>query len=87
MTDEIIRPSDLRRTLNVTKIDELVGLDDIAELYGCSRWKARDHIVKSPGFPNIVPGSSWKQPRWLASDVRRFLRGETQQLPSDAVSA
>lgn len=68
-------------------IDELVGIEDIAALYQCSRWKARDHIVKSPGFPNIVPGSSWKQPRWLASDVRRFLRGETQQARADAVSA
>lgn len=69
------------------RIDELVGIEDIAELYKVSRWKARDHIVKSPGFPNIVPGSSWKQPRWLASDVRRFLRGETQQARADAVSA
>lgn len=69
------------------KIDELVGLDDIAELYGCSRWKARDHIVKSPGFPDIVPGSSWKQPRWLASDVRQFLRRKPQNTPNEPATA
>ena len=54
--------------------DELLTIDDIAKLYKCSRWHARDHIVKSPGFPPFAPGTSWKKPRWLASDVRRWLR-------------
>lgn len=54
--------------------DELLTLDDIAAMYKVSRWRARDHIVKDPAFPPPAPGTTWRKPRWLASDVRRFLR-------------
>lgn len=59
--------------------DELLTLDDIAELYKVSRWQARDSVVKSEGFPPIAPGTTWKKPRWLASDVRRFLRRRSHE--------
>lgn len=54
--------------------DELLTLDDIAEMYKVSRWQARDNIVKSPGFPVPAPGTTWKKPRWLASEVQSFIR-------------
>lgn len=59
--------------------DELLTIDDIADLYKVSRWQARDSVVKSEGFPHIAPGTTWKKPRWLASDVRRFLRRKSQE--------
>jgi len=55
--------------------DELMTLDDIADLYQVKRKYARDMIVKRIGFPSIVPGSSDRFPRWLSSDVRDYLRG------------
>lgn len=53
--------------------EELLTIDDIADLYKVSRWQARDSIVKAPGFPKTAPGTTWKKPRWLASDVRKYL--------------
>jgi hypothetical protein len=60
-------------------MDELLTIDDIAELYKVSRWQARDNVVKSEGFPPIAPGTTWKKPRWLATDVRRFLRRQSHE--------
>lgn len=64
--------------------DELWTLDDIAALYKVSRWQARDNIVKAPGFPNPAPGTTWKKPRWLAADVRQFLRRKPAKIPQSA---
>ena len=61
--------------------DELLTLDDIAGIYKVSRWQARDEIVKRPGFPDIAPGTTWKKPRWLSSDVWSFLRRKPAKLP------
>jgi predicted RNA-binding protein with PUA-like domain len=61
--------------------DELLTLDDIAAMYKVSRWQARDNIVKAPGFPAYAPGTTWKKPRWLASEVRAFLRRRPAQIP------
>lgn len=54
--------------------DEILTLDDIAELYKVKRQQARDFIVKQPGFPAMVPGSSHRLPRWLKSDVMSYIR-------------
>lgn len=59
--------------------EELLTIDDIAALYKCSRWHVRDRLVKTPGFPDRAPGTSWRKPRWLASDVRRWLRTASQK--------
>jgi len=61
--------------------EELLTLDDIAALYKVSRWQARDNIVKAPGFPAYAPGTTWKKPRWLASEVRAFLRRKPAPIP------
>lgn len=63
--------------------DELMTYDDIASLYKTTRDKARRYIVKRPGFPDIAPGSTWRDPRWLSSEVRAYLRRRTAKIPHD----
>ena len=54
--------------------EELLTLEDLAELYRCSRRHARDVITKKIGFPSFAPGSTPRNPLWLRDDVRDFLR-------------
>lgn len=54
--------------------DELLTLEDIAQLYKVNRRQARDAIVKAPDFPAIAPGSTPRKPRWSAVAVRRYIR-------------
>ncbi len=61
--------------------DELLTIDDIAKLYKVNRPRARDTIVKQPGFPDIAPGSTWRLPRWRASDVWAFINGSSVRSP------
>lgn len=55
-----------------------LNLDDIALLWRCSRRRARDVVVKAPGFPARAPGSSWRHPVWLDEDVTNYLRGQSK---------
>lgn len=57
--------------------DELITIQDIADLYRCSYNTARDQKVKTIGFPSPVPGSSTRIPLWLRSDVSAFLHRKT----------
>lgn len=59
--------------------DEILTIEDIASLYKVTRERARDNIVKQPGFPDLAPGSTWRQPRWVASEVRAFIRRRSPQ--------
>lgn len=59
--------------------DEILTIDDIASLYKVSRERARDTIVKQPGFPEFAPGSTWRLPRWVASEVRAYIRRQSPQ--------
>lgn len=59
--------------------DEILTLDDIAAMYKVSRERARDNIVKLPGFPDLAPGSTWRIPRWVASEVRAYIRRRSPQ--------
>lgn len=56
--------------------DELMDIQDIANLFRCSYTTARDLKVKTTGFPDPVPGSSVRKPLWLRSEVRAFLHGK-----------
>lgn len=51
----------------------IMTIDDIAETCLVGRRYARDHIIKRPGFPPRIPGSSHKKPMWLTSAVRDYL--------------
>jgi hypothetical protein len=66
---------------------DLLTIDDIAEMYKVSRWQARDQIVKASGFPQIAPGSTWRKPRWLASEVRDFLHRRPHKSRTEAATA
>lgn len=61
--------------------DEILTIDDIASLYKVSRERARDTIVKRPDFPELAPGSTWRQPRWVAAEVRAYIRRRSPQSP------
>lgn len=63
--------------------DELLDYDDIAALYKVKRERARDTIVKQPGFPDLAPGTTWRQPRWVAAEVRSYIRRRSPQSPRD----
>lgn len=59
--------------------DEILTLEDIAAMYKVSRERARDTIVKRPDFPDLAPGSTWRQPRWVAAEVRAYIRRRSPQ--------
>ena len=62
----------------------LLTLDDIAALYKTTRTRAR-LIVKMPGFPQFAPGTTWRQPRWIESEVWTFIRrGRPPRVDEDA---
>jgi hypothetical protein len=51
----------------------VMSLDDIAEVFCVSRRVARDKIVKDPGFPPTIPGSSERKMMWAKSAVMEYL--------------
>lgn len=57
--------------------DELLTLDDLADMYRCSRRHARDVITKLLGFPKSAPGSTARNPLWLRLEIRNFLHRKT----------
>lgn len=67
-------------------MDDLLTADDLAALYKVSRRQVLDVVVKTPGFPAIAPGATWKKPRWSRSDVRRFLRRGSHESRNSAAS-
>lgn len=52
---------------------KLLKVEDIAGIWQCSRFYARDVLTKRPDFPRPVPGSTPRHPRWLLDDVRAFV--------------
>ena len=64
--------------------DEILTIDDIAKLYKTERSKAMRYIVKRPGFPEFAPGSTWRDPRWVATEVRAYLRRRPAKIPQEA---
>ncbi len=53
-----------------------LGLEEIAKLWRCTRRRARDVIVKAPGFPPCVPCSKRGNPLWLEEAVYEYMRRE-----------
>ena len=50
--------------------------DDLASLLGLKRKTVIDHYTKQPGFPAPL---SPRRPRWLESEVRRFMQRKSVQ--------
>lgn len=67
--------------------EELLTLDEIAELYRCSRRHARDVIVKMVGFPEIAPGSTQRNPLWLRAEVKAFLHRKSAKVRTNPAQA
>jgi hypothetical protein len=59
----------------MTKQD-LLTLQDIADIYRTSYRQARDVVTKHPGFPKPIPASSSHRPLWLRETIEAFVRGE-----------
>lgn len=58
---------------------ELLTIDQVADLYQCSRSRARDHIVKLPGFPAPAQGTTAGRRLWFRRAVVAFMAGEKFQ--------
>ncbi len=67
--------------------DELMTLNDIAEMHKCTRAHARDVIVKLPGFPDQAPTSRPRHQLWIRSEVRAFVTRKPTQIPHTARQA
>ncbi|ONN64797.1 hypothetical protein BTM36_22100 [Herbaspirillum sp. VT-16-41] len=58
--------------------DELMTIEDIAEMHKCSLRHARDIIVKTPGFPLEAPTSRPRLRLWIRAEVMNFVtRGQS----------
>lgn len=57
---------------------KLLTLEDISRMYKVSIRTARDVIVRTPGFPQPVPGSK-RNRRWLADTIHAYLSGKIPQ--------
>lgn len=58
---------------------DLLTLAEIADMHHCNRARARDVIVKLPGFPAPTPTSTPRNRLWLRRDVEAFLSGDCTQ--------
>lgn len=54
-------------------MNDLMTLEEIAQLWHCSRRHARDVLTKLPGFPPRARGSTLKNPVWLRKRVLAYL--------------
>jgi hypothetical protein len=54
-------------------VNELMRLEDIAQMHYCSLRHARDVLVKLPGFPKEAPTSTPRKRLWLRSEVFAFV--------------
>lgn len=54
-------------------MNDLMTLDDIAQMHHCSMRHARDVLVKLPGFPEEAPTSTPRNRLWLRSEIQDFI--------------
>lgn len=62
-------------------MNDLLTLDDIAQMHRCSLRHARDVIVKLPQFPPEAPTSTPRNRLWLRSEVRAFIHRKPARIP------
>jgi hypothetical protein len=67
--------------------DELMTIQDIADLFRCNYRTARDVKTKLVGFPDRAPGSSVRIPLWLRTDVQCFLHAKSAKTRTNPASA
>ena len=54
-------------------MDDLLTLDDLAQMHRCTVRHARDVLVKIPGFPPEAPTSTPRKRLWLRAEIRAFI--------------
>ncbi|MEJ7932532.1 hypothetical protein WG922_21360 [Ramlibacter sp. AN1015] len=62
-------------------MNDLMTLDEIAQMHRCSVRHARDVLVRLPGFPDEAPTSTPRNRLWLRSEVRAFVHRKPAQIP------
>ena len=56
---------------------KLLTPDELAALFQLKRRTVMDTVARQPGFPKSVTGT--QKPRWIYSDVVKFLRAKSAQ--------
>lgn len=62
-------------------MNDLMTLEDIAQMHHCSMRHARDVLVKLAGFPREAPTSTPRNRLWLRAEVRAFVHRKPAQIP------
>lgn len=65
-------------------MNDLLTLQDIADMNRCSMRHARDVLVKLPGFPSEAPTSTPRNRLWLKTEVRAFIHRKPMQMAKHA---
>lgn len=68
-------------------MNDLMTLDELAEMNRCSVRHARDVLVKLPGFPSEAPTSTPRNRLWLRSEVRAFIHRKPARIPQPTLRA
>jgi hypothetical protein len=68
-------------------MNDLMTLDDLAQMNHCSVRHARDVLVKLAGFPDEAPTSTPRNRLWLRSEVRAFVHRKPAQIPQNRLRA
>jgi hypothetical protein len=68
-------------------MNDLLTLDEIAQMNHCSVRHARDVLVKLDGFPDEAPTSTPRNRLWLRSEVRAFIHRKPAQIPQHRLRA
>ena len=66
-------------TVNLIPQSPIMGLEDVAKLYGVSNKVARDRIVRSDGFPKPITGSTDRKRLWSRVEIEQHV--QANQLP------
>lgn len=68
-------------------MNDLMTLEDIAQMHHCSMRHARDVLVKIPGFPQEAPTSTPRNRLWLRNEVRAFVGRKVARIPHGRLQA
>lgn len=68
-------------------MSDLLTIEEIAALHRCDSRRARDVIVRQPGFPVPAPTSTPRRRLWVRNEVKAFINRKHAQIPHDARKA
>lgn len=68
-------------------MNDLLTLEDIAQMHHCSFRHARDVLVKLDGFPPEAPTSTPRNRLWIRTEVRAFVNRKVARIPHITLKA